>query len=132
MPHTGELGEFPSNYNNMIQSQSLLIIEKITGRPYREYVKSTILLPLGMNSTGWSVEEAGEDMALGWQARHTPEGLDERLMWLKHPYDVLGQQVAVASIRMVSTVGDMVSLPSPLSQRTKTEVHTGKTAGSSS
>lgn len=63
-----------------------------------------------MQSTGWSVSEVGEDMATGWQMRHIPTGVDEQLMKITHPYDALGEQMGIACFRMVSTIGDMVSL----------------------
>lgn len=46
-------------YSNLNAALMGLIIEKATGIPFDEYVKNKILIPLGMNMSGWNIEDGG-------------------------------------------------------------------------
>jgi CubicO group peptidase (beta-lactamase class C family) len=45
------------NYSNIGATLCALIIEKATGQRYDSFTKEQILKPLGMNSSGWSLED---------------------------------------------------------------------------
>lgn len=45
------------NYSNIGATLCAFIIEKATGQPFDSFTKEHILKPLGMNSTGWSLED---------------------------------------------------------------------------
>lgn len=50
-----------SEWNYHISTNMLAyMIERISGKPLREYVKETILIPLGMNNTDWYFEPGTE------------------------------------------------------------------------
>lgn len=55
-------------YSNLGYALLGKIIGNISGKPYQEYIKEEILLPLGMNNTAWEYTEIPEaSLALGYQ-----------------------------------------------------------------
>lgn len=95
-------------YSNVIQQMTYPLIERLTGKPFEQYIRETVLQPIGMENTVWSVEAAGQEMALGHQLRYTSEGVDARLMRIKCEHDKLGKVCGMASLRMITTIGDVV------------------------
>ncbi len=57
-------------------------VERVSGRPFTEYVRSEILDPLGMQSSCFTMEQAGARMATGY---------------LPHPYDDVPEPATVVS-----------------------------------
>lgn len=45
------------NYSNIGATLCAFIVQKATGQPFDSFTKEHILKPLGMNSTGWSLED---------------------------------------------------------------------------
>jgi CubicO group peptidase (beta-lactamase class C family) len=73
-------------YNNSVYFFLWLIIEKVTGQPYEEYLKETILEPLGMENTYYcSNTKVVKNKAYGYD--YSPEGLQQK-QYLSHnwPY----------------------------------------------
>ena len=96
-------------YSNAIQQLTYPLMERLTKCPFDDYIRRTILQPLGMTHTGWLVEEAGEELALGYQARYTPQGIEDLLMEIRCGHDALGGESGMASLRMITTIGDTAS-----------------------
>lgn len=86
------------------------MIERLTGKTYELYVRETILEPLGMSSSTYWASKAGDDLALGFQARHGPDGIETKMMALHHPFVVLGKESGISTVRLISTIEDMVGL----------------------
>ncbi len=73
-------------YNNSAYFFLGLIIEKVTGKTYEEYLKEIIFEPLGMNYTYYcSTSKVFKNKAYGYD--YTPEGLNQK-QYLNHiwPY----------------------------------------------
>lgn len=48
-----------AEYSNINAALVGLIIEKVAGIPFSEYVKNEILIPLKMSSSGWTIDDGG-------------------------------------------------------------------------
>lgn len=63
-----------------------------------------------MTSTGWSAEEAGNDLVDGYGAVHVEQGIAEKMLRFNHrAMDKLGEKSGMACMRLITTVQDMVS-----------------------
>jgi CubicO group peptidase (beta-lactamase class C family) len=98
-------------YSNIVQSVAVPLIEKLSGKSYDQYVRETIFQPLGMECSVFSAEEAGDDLAMGYQAIHTECGTDDHLLEVKHSLDRLGGSFGMSCSRLITTITDMVSSP---------------------
>jgi CubicO group peptidase (beta-lactamase class C family) len=85
-------------YSNLGYAVLGLVVSAASGMPYDEFVRTRLLAPLGMSSTGF---EAGEfpaaDLAVGY--RRSPEG------WEQLPYDPYGAFAPMGGV--FSTVADL-------------------------
>lgn len=62
-----------------------LVIEKITGRKYREYIKENVFNKIGMSSTGfYSMDGVNENVAEGYAEICNEK--DEVIGWRKNIY----------------------------------------------
>jgi CubicO group peptidase (beta-lactamase class C family) len=60
-------------YSNVGYAILELLVEDVTGRPFDEFMRDQILLPLGMRDSGFTwEEERHEDMPMGYDLRGSP------------------------------------------------------------
>ncbi|HMK73092.1 MAG TPA: serine hydrolase domain-containing protein, partial [Myxococcaceae bacterium] len=66
-------------YSNLGYALIGKVIEQVTGMPAREYVRREILLPLGMTSSAWELDEVPRDrLAIGYRGEEGYRGQDHR------------------------------------------------------
>jgi D-alanyl-D-alanine carboxypeptidase len=94
------------NYNNVDYLLLGLIIERITGNSWQSEVRTKILAPLEMNSTGFLAKDAlPSGIALGYQLRNNGEYAADRAIYWENFY---------AAGCMYSNAGDLLKLDQAL------------------
>ncbi len=74
-------------YSNTGYAMLGMIVSKVSGRPYQEYITTNILKPLGMNATYWEVDNVPENqLAIGYR----PETLELEPMLHDGVYGAMG------------------------------------------
>ncbi len=61
---------FQYEYSNLGYAMLGNIVGKVSGKPYQEYIRNEILLPLGMTNSYWEFDEVPEDrLAIGYRKK---------------------------------------------------------------
>ena len=92
------------SYSAAVDVQAVLV-EKLSGEPFADYVRRHILAPLGMNRTGWGQSvEARSSLARVYEAKDGKLAPQPDAQWLALNFS--GKRLTMGGAGLVSTVDD--------------------------